>query len=42
MEFDADEEEHMRWVYDRALQRADQFGIQVIFTEAIQAQIATP
>ena len=28
-EFDADEEDHMRWVYDRALQRAEQFGIQV-------------
>ena len=29
-EFDADEEKHMRWVYDRALQRAEHFGIQVI------------
>ena len=29
-EFDADEEEHMRWVYDRACQRAEHFGIQVI------------
>ena len=28
-EFDADEEEHMRWVYDRACQRAEHFGIQV-------------
>ena len=30
-EFDADEEEHMRWVYDRACQRAEHFGIQVMF-----------
>ena len=29
-DFDADEEKHMRWVYDRALQRAEHFGIQVI------------
>ena len=29
-EFDADEETHMRWVYDRACQRAEHFGIQVM------------
>ena len=29
-EFDADEEEHMRWVYDRACQRAEHFGIQAM------------
>ena len=28
-DFDADVEEHMRWVYDQALARAEQFGIQV-------------
>jgi ubiquitin-activating enzyme E1 C len=28
-DFDADAEEHMRWVYDKALARAQQFGIQV-------------
>ena len=28
-EFDADVEEHMRWVYERALRRAELFGIQV-------------
>jgi NEDD8-activating enzyme E1 len=28
-EFDADNEEHMRWVYEKALKRADHFGIQV-------------
>lgn len=28
-EFDADIEEHMRWVYDKAVQRAQQYGIQV-------------
>ena len=30
-DFDADVEEHMRWVYERALARAEQFGIQVGF-----------
>ena len=29
-EFDADEEEHMRWVYEQAVKRGEQFGIQVI------------
>ena len=29
-EFDTDNEEHMRWVYDKALQRAEHFGIQVL------------
>ena len=28
-DFDADTEEHMRWAYERALARAEQFGIQV-------------
>jgi hypothetical protein len=28
-EFDADNEEHMRWVYEKALKRAETFGIQV-------------
>ena len=27
--FDADEEEHMKWVFDRASTRAQEFGIQV-------------
>ena len=27
-EFDADNEEHMRWVYEKALERAKSFGIQ--------------
>lgn len=27
--FDADEEEHMRWVFDKASARAQEFGIQV-------------
>ena len=27
-DFDADVEEHMRWVYERALARAERFGIQ--------------
>ena len=27
--FDADEEEHMRWVFDKASTRAQEFGIQV-------------
>ena len=26
-EFDADTEEHMRWVYEKAVKRADEFGI---------------
>ena len=29
-EFDSDEEEHMRWVYERAVIRGKQFGIQAI------------
>lgn len=29
LEFDADCEEHMNWVFDHALQRAQQYGIQV-------------
>lgn len=28
-EFDADNEEHMRWVFERATERAAQYGIQV-------------
>jgi len=28
-EFDADNDEHMRWVYEKALERAKSFGIQV-------------
>lgn len=28
-EFDTDNEEHMRWVYDNALERAKQYGIAV-------------
>lgn len=28
-EFDTDNEEHMKWVYERALERAKQYGIQV-------------
>jgi hypothetical protein len=28
-EFDTDNEEHMRWVYDNALERAKQYGIPV-------------
>lgn len=28
-EFDTDKEEHMKWVYDKAIERAKQFGIQV-------------
>lgn len=27
-EFDADEEEHMQWVFTKALARAEEFGIQ--------------
>jgi ubiquitin-activating enzyme E1 C len=26
-DFDADVEEHMRWIYDRAVERAAQYGI---------------
>jgi hypothetical protein len=29
MEFDADNEEHMTWVFNHAAQRAQQYGIQV-------------
>jgi hypothetical protein len=28
-EFDTDNEEHMKWVYERATERAAQYGIQV-------------
>lgn len=28
-EFDSDSEEHMKWVYERALERAKQYGIPV-------------
>ena len=28
-EFDADNEEHMRWVFEKAVKRADEFGIPV-------------
>lgn len=28
-EFDADNEEHMTWVYNNALERAKQYGIEV-------------
>ena len=28
-DFDADNDEHMRWVYEKALERAKSFGIQV-------------
>ena len=28
-EFDTDNEEHMQWVYERALERAKLYGIQV-------------
>ena len=28
-EFDTDNEEHMKWVYERAVERAKQYGIQV-------------
>ncbi len=29
-EFDADTEEHMKWMYEHALARAQEFGIQVL------------
>jgi hypothetical protein len=35
-EFDTDNEEHMRWVYDKALQRSEHFGIQVCFSISFQ------
>ncbi len=28
-DFDTDNEEHMKWVYERALERSQQYGIQV-------------
>lgn len=28
-EFDTDNDEHMKWVYERALERSQQFGIPV-------------
>jgi ubiquitin-activating enzyme E1 C len=28
-EFDADNDEHMKWIYDKAVIRAEQFGISV-------------
>ena len=28
-EFDADDDDHMRWVFEKALERAKSFGIQV-------------
>ena len=33
-EFDADIEEHMKWMYEHALARASEFGIQVSLANA--------
>ncbi len=34
-EFDTDNEEHMKWVYEHALERAKQYGIQVRSTARV-------
>eukprot|EP00877_Chromochloris_zofingiensis_P012669 jgi/Chrzof1/7656/Cz02g31240.t1 len=38
-EFDTDKEEHMKWVYDKAIERAKQFGIQGVTYQLTQGVV---
>ena len=39
IDFDADDEEHMQWVYQQALKRAQQYGIQVLQVACLQLSL---
>ena len=40
--FDADDPDHMKWVFDRALERAQQFGIPGVTLSHTQAPAHRP